>query len=81
MQEDWEGSVSTQQSTSRWIWCQKDRIVTIQQLTLVLDRRARKGGGPSLTHLPDPTANFIHLHASAAVGPELREADGCPFFF
>ncbi len=71
----------TQQSTSRWIWrCQKDRIVTIQQLTLVLGRRTRKGGGPSLTHRPDPTANFIRLRASAAVGPESREADGCPSF-
>ncbi len=80
VQEDWEGSVSTQQSTT-WIWwCQKDRIVTIQLLTLVLGRRARKGGSPSLTHRPDPTANFIHLRASAAVGPESREADGCPSF-
>ncbi len=71
----------TQQSTSRWIWwCQKDRIVTIQLLTLILGRRARKGGGPSLTHRPDPTANFIRLRASAAVGPESREADGCPSF-
>ncbi len=42
----------TQQSTSRWIWwCQKDRIITIQQLTLA------KRGGPSLTHRPCPTAN------------------------
>ncbi len=48
----------TQQSTNRWIWwCQKDRIITIQQLTLVLGRRTRKGGGPSLTHRPYPTAN------------------------
>ncbi len=37
----------TQQSTSRWIWwCQKDCIITIQQLTLVLGRRARKGAVP-----------------------------------
>ncbi len=36
-----------EKSTSRWIWlCQKDRIVTIQQLTLVLGRRARKGAIP-----------------------------------
>ncbi len=36
-----------EKSTSRWIWlCQKDRIVTIQQLTLVLGRRARKGAVP-----------------------------------
>ncbi len=51
-----------EKSTSRWIWlCQKDRIVTIQQLTLVLGRRARKGGVPLffLTHRPHPTANFI----------------------
>ncbi len=47
----------TQQSTSHWIrWCQRDRIITIQQLALVL------------------------LRASAAVGPESREADGCPLF-
>ncbi len=70
-----------EKSTSRWIWlCQKDRIVTIQQLTLVLGRRARKGAVPSLTHRPHPTANFIRLRASAAVGPESREADGCPSF-
>ncbi len=75
-----------EKSTSRWIWlCQKDRIVTIQQLTLILGRRAQKGAfffffGPSLTHRPHPTANFIHLRASAAVGPESREADGCPSF-
>ncbi len=36
-----------EKSTSRWIWkCQKDRIITIQQLTLVLGRRARKGAVP-----------------------------------
>ncbi len=76
-----------EKSTSRWIWlCRKDRIVTIQQLTLVLGRRARKGAVPLffLTHRPHPTANFIHLHASAAVGPEsregMKEADGCPSF-
>ncbi len=39
-----------------------------------------KRGGPSLTDRPDPTANIIRLRASAAVGPELREADGCPSF-
>ncbi len=39
-----------------------------------------KRGGPSLTHRPHPTANFIRLRASAAVGPESREADGCPYF-
>ncbi len=39
-----------------------------------------KRGGPSLTHRPHPTANFIRLRASAAVGPESREADGCPSF-
>ncbi len=39
-----------------------------------------KRGGPSLTHRPHPTANFIRLCASAAVGPESREADGCPSF-
>ncbi len=51
-----------EKSTSRWIWlCQKDRIVTIQQLTLVLGRRARKGAVPLffLNHRPHPTANFI----------------------
>ncbi len=51
-----------EKSTSRWIWlCQKDRIVTIQQLTLVLGRRARKGAVPLffLTHRPHTTANFI----------------------
>ncbi len=51
-----------EKSTSRWIWlCQKDRIVTIQQLTLVLGRRARKGAVPLffLTHRPHSTANFI----------------------
>ncbi len=49
-----------EKSTSRWIWlCQKDRIVTIQQLTLVLSRRARKGAVPLFTHRPHPTANFI----------------------
>ncbi len=49
-----------EKSTSRWIWlCQKDRIVTIQQLTLVLGRRARKGAVPLFTHRPHPTANFI----------------------
>ncbi len=51
-----------EKSTSRWIWlCQKDRIVTIQQLTLVLGRLARKGAVPLffLTHRPHPTANFI----------------------
>ncbi len=48
----------TQQSTNRWIyWCQKDRIVTIQQLTLVLGLTRVKRGGPSLTHRPYPTAN------------------------
>ncbi len=36
-----------EKSTSRWIWlCQKDRIVTIQQLTLILGRRVRKGAVP-----------------------------------
>ncbi len=36
-----------EKSTSRWIWlCQKDRIVTIQQLTLVLGRRTQKGAVP-----------------------------------
>ncbi len=36
-----------EKSTSRWIWlCQKDRIVTIQQLTLVLGRCAQKGAVP-----------------------------------
>ncbi len=52
-----------EKSTSRWIWlCQKDRIVTIQQLTLVLGRRARKGAVPLffLTHRPHSTANFIN---------------------
>ncbi len=39
-----------------------------------------KRGGPSLTHRPDPTTNFIRLRASAAVRPESREADGCPSF-
>ncbi len=39
-----------------------------------------KRGSPSLTHWPDPTANFIRLRASAAVGPESREAEGCPSF-
>ncbi len=41
--------------------CQKDRIITIQQLTLVLGRHARKGAVPLffLTHRPHPTANFI----------------------
>ncbi len=39
-----------------------------------------KRGGPSLTHRPYPTANLIRLRASAAVGPESREADGCPSF-
>ncbi len=49
-----------EKSTSRWIWlCQKDRIVTIQQLTLVLGRRTRKGAVPLFTHRPHPTANFI----------------------
>ncbi len=49
-----------EKSTSCWIWlCQKDRIVTIQQLTLVLGRRARKGAVPLFTHRPHPTANFI----------------------
>ncbi len=49
-----------EKSTSRWIWlCQKDRIVTIQQPTLVLGRRARKGAVPLFTHRPHPTANFI----------------------
>ncbi len=49
-----------EKSTSRWIWlCQKDRIVTIQQLTLVLGRRARKGAVPLFSHRPHPTANFI----------------------
>ncbi len=51
-----------EKSTSRWIWlCQKDRIVTIQQLTLVLGRHARKGAVPLffLTNRPHPTANFI----------------------
>ncbi len=95
VQEDWEGSVSTsspskhlllllgitQQSTRCWIWWCKGWIITIQQLTLVIGRRARKGGGPSLTHRPDPTANLIRLCASAAVGPESREAEGCPSFF
>ncbi len=42
-------------------------------------RRAKRGG-PSLTHRPHPTANFIRLRASAAVGPESREADSCPSF-
>ncbi len=39
-----------------------------------------KRGGPSLTHRPHPTANFIRLRALAAVGPESREADGGPSF-
>ncbi len=41
---------------------------------------ARERGGPSLTHRPHPTANFIRLRASAAVGPESQEAYGCPSF-
>ncbi len=48
----------TQQSTSRWIgWCQRDRIIKIQQLTLVLSPTPVKRGAPSLTYQPDPTAN------------------------
>ncbi len=39
-----------------------------------------KRGAPSLTHRPHPTANFIRLRGSAAVGPESLEADGCPSF-
>ncbi len=49
--------VHMQRSTSCCIWwCQKDRIITIQQLTLVLGRRAKRGG-PFPTHRPHPTAN------------------------
>ncbi len=39
-----------------------------------------KGRSLSLSHRPHPTANFIHLRASAAVGPKSREADSCPSF-
>ncbi len=72
-----------QRSTSCCIWwCQKDRIITIQQLTLVLGRRAKRGR--SLSSL-SATSNcephdFIRLRASATVGLESREADGCPSF-
>ncbi len=72
-----------QQSTSCCIWwCQKDRIITIQQLTLVLGRRAKRGR--SLSSLSATTNcephDFIRLRASATVGLESREADGCPSF-
>ncbi len=75
--------VHMQRSTSCCIWwCQKDRIITIQQLTLVLGRRAKRGR--SLSNL-SATSNcephdFIRLRASATVGLESREADGCPSF-
>ncbi len=75
--------VHMQRSTSCCIWwCQKDRIITIQQLALVLGRRAKRGR--SLSNLP-ATSNcephdFIRLRASATVGLESREADGCPSF-
>ncbi len=47
--------VHMQRSTSCCIrWCQKDRIITIQQLTLVLGRRAKRGG-------PFPTHRHIQL--------------------
>ncbi len=39
-----------------------------------------KRGGPSLTHRPDPTANFIRLRASAVVGPESRGSRRLPLF-
>ncbi len=39
-------------------------------------RRARKGAAISNCE----SHNFIRLRASAAVGPESREADGCPSF-
>ncbi len=67
------------QSTNPWIWwCQKDRHNSAAHSR---SRPTRvKRGGPSLTHRPYPTANFIRLCASAAVGPESREADGCPYF-
>ncbi len=66
-----------EKSTSRWIWlCQKDRIVTIQQLTLVLGRRARKGAVPLslIGHIQ------LLISFTSVVGPESREADGCPSF-
>ncbi len=73
----------TQQSTNRWIWwCQKDRIITIQQLTLVFGRRTRKGAVllySSAISNCEPR-DFNRLRASAAVGTESREADGCPSF-
>ncbi len=72
-----------QQSTSCCIWwCQKDRIITIQQLTLVLSRRAKRGrslSSLSATFNCEPH-DFIRLRASATVGLESREADGCPSF-
>ncbi len=49
--------VHMQRITSCCIWwCQKDRIITIQQLTLVLADCA-KSGGPFPTYRPHPTAN------------------------
>ncbi len=48
--------------------------------SLSFSARRAKRSGPSLTHRPHPTANFIRLRVSAAEGPESREADGCPSF-
>ncbi len=75
--------VHMQRSTSCCIWwCQKDRIITIQQLTLVLGRRAKRGrslSNSSATYNCEPH-DLIRLRASATVGLESREADGCPSF-
>ncbi len=67
----------TQQSTSRWIWWyQKDCIIKIQQLTHEKGRSLSNSSARSNCEPHD----FIRLRASASVGPESREADGCPSF-
>ncbi len=73
----------TQQSTSSWIkLCQRDCIIIIQPLTLVRGRRAREGNplsNSSASSACEPH-EIIPLRASATVGPEPWEADGCPSF-
>ncbi len=58
---------------------QKDRIVTIQQL-LSFSADTRERGGPSLTHRPHPTANFIHLRGLGSGGSRIAGSRRLPLF-
>ncbi len=62
--ENWEGSVQ----------------FTIQQLFSADARKKRRSLSNSLATSKCEPHDFIHLRASAVVGPESREADGCPSF-